>query len=288
MRRDAFDVRGLTAGETGLRGGVAFFATTGEADAADERAEAVERVDADETERLIVPVRDELSLALGVTRRERTDELVKLVALEASDVRDAVVGPDRRGVVGGTAAFATLGDLALGEVTLLVVEAVEVDEKRRARAALPAESSDLADLNAVDPSLAAEDTPDSGRSSAEGGRRPVALVGALLLRIVDACERTDVTEGGLGAERVGLSGTESPRVGRRAALERASDGDDSAVTTLDRSDDASDDVEGVSFESGRGPGGTTALRRAVVVVVLARETVEWVLRAAERTELADE
>ena len=87
---------------------------------------------------------------------------------------------------------------------------------------------------------------------------------------------------------MGLSGTESPRVGRRAALERASDGDDSAVTTLDRSDDASDDVEGVSFESGRGPGGTTALRRAVVVVVLARETVECVLRAAERTELADE
>lgn len=67
----------------------------------------------------------------------------------------------------------------------------------------------------------------------------------------------------------------------------------SAVTTLDRKDDATDEEDGVSFESGRGSGvRAVGFRRAapvfVVLAVLARETAECILRATDRTDDADD
>lgn len=149
------------------------------------------RVDAELTERLMF-VFLVLSLEVGVTRLERT-ELGRLDRL----VREAL-GLDVRvvPVVADGETFETRGDLILGEVTALLVETDEAEDSRRGRCSSSAgdDDPDLADLNSVE----VAETPESGRSAAAAGLSKSELAsGALLFRIVEARERTDVTEAAL-------------------------------------------------------------------------------------------
>ena len=142
---------------------------------------------------LVVP-----SLGDGVTRRDRTDE----VALDVVDAGDTRLATGERG---GGPTLGGLGDRGLrdDDATLEVVDNLCND----------ALASDAV-LNELDASLAVE-TLDIGRSFSAGGCRleEVVVVPALLLRIVDARDRTDVTDDAEDCTLVLFSATDWVRLG---------------------------------------------------------------------------
>lgn len=221
--------------------------------------------------------------------------------LDATDARDDGA-PDALDVLAGNATLEALGDL-----TLLAADAVDAFDNLRARSTtgetglFSADTSDLALLNAVEVSLAS-DTPESGLSppATDGGLSPEDV--ALLFRIVDACDRTEVTLGARGMTTFGggsLTGGTPVVIVVLRAFERArlwpSRTELARLAVLPL---------GVSLLSGLGPGGgafTLLTPRALnapvpapvvcvvcAVAVLTREAVERVLRASEWTELASE
>jgi hypothetical protein len=137
-------------------------------------------------------------------------------------------------------------------------------------------------LNVVDPSVVVESV-ELGRDTADVGRR-VEGPAPPVFRIVVACDRTD----GDKEERSAFGATFLAVAERRTEVMEGLSFDsvvlgnggimDSAV--LDRTEAV---VLGVSFESGRGPGGGWALRLGAAV--LAREVVD---RVFDFTELADD
>lgn len=192
---------------------------------------------------------------------------------DATDVVDAA--DDRRTLI--------FGALSPGERTLAALDAVDAADILRARAAgvtgdlvPPTDdpTSDFAVLNSVEPSLAI-DISDCGRVGTfnDGDDGPAA--GAREVRMVDACDRTEVYDAEL--DRTALDvGTPPllPTVLRAVVL--ATD----AV-----------DAPGVSLESGLGPGGgillfSAALRDTTGEVDTRDRDVaaDAVLRATDRIE----
>jgi hypothetical protein len=207
----------------------------------------------------------------GVTRRDRTDDAMLDVTDERPDAMRGVLGTDD-----GT------GGAGVRDARVLCADEAPVEERRGRNVAPGADMSDLADLNVA--SLSAVLVLLVGREEPDGapGSAPPADVLALLLRMVDARERTDVT---LATDERGVvrSFGESNGGGLRGEGEGdESDAADWRPSAAERKDEATDDELGVSFESGR------SSRRPAVDVPVARDVVVRTLRAVECTELAEE
>lgn len=272
---------GLTptfAGVDGLEGGVPEGVRTTDFLVAVDFVEMVERTEVVDTVRFAMGVGFAVSAGEGGGLR-LTDDVV----LDATD--GGLLGV--RGV-----------DVPV--VRTLTVDTDDAADPRRVRPTLLGVSSERAVSNAVEFSLVDEvESVDAGREGDGGGRSVEGP--AAVLRIVEVVERVDLTEAatdfGLGnlsafecsdgvvdlrtlAVDILLLGTELA-FGDRGDFARSPSAIDPRIE--------GEGVEwaGVSLESGRRLPGDKGTRREIVVVVT-RVAVEWVLRATERTDAAED
>lgn len=173
---------------------------------------------------------------------------------------------------------------------MLTVDTEDAAETRRVLGDSVGCGSDLAVSNAVEPSLVAEDSVEGARVTLEGARTEETGTGRRRVDVVERVDRTDAAlDFGLGV-LCSLGRTElvvavvlrllatlavvGALRGGRASMEKVEErGEDGLLWPF-----------GVNLESGRTP----EPMRLPVVVVLTREAVEWVLRATERTDAAED
>lgn len=205
------------------------------------------------------------------------------VAVDTAD--DIDVSDERRGllIVGTVRA----GAAGFGERTppprADSVDTVDATDVRRERG-----SDSCAVEKLVEASLRV-DTDDVGRDGtvAGTGGRSEACVVAVLFRIVDACERTEETDGADDFGRAGsAAGARGPRAvtpGRRSAAlvpacARTGVSGASTSTSITEEERADDETLGVNFESGRESRSRSVVavrdRVAADVVAVPRDVVE--------------
>lgn len=276
----AFPLTVLARSTTGEREGTLFFGGGG-GGTSDFREDFFDaEVEAEETVECMDAVDGVLFAGIGASLLASTGEGCGCFPL--TDIFEAVEVTRERGTFGEDVV------VAVPVVLTLVVDTVDTVETRRERAAVVGVTSDFAVSKFVDPSLVV-DMVEAGRERLEVGRK--LELPTMVLRTV-AVDRADLKE---AAEERGWepSDVEAEDMTFRLAElakglrldggrgdERSSDS-----TRVERVDGATEvlDGPGVSLESGR----VLIVRRAVVAM-LTRETVECVLRATERIEVAED